>query len=254
MSKHLRPHIDTDGRRNSAAEVAWDSYCFELGGIFPDRLPDSESVTPFFQNLSRDYGCLGPIITMSYIEDLSMLWTEVHPALLEVKLKLLFAGSSLILPVQVTRWLEPFIDYGPDYDRATPLHSATITLMHHARELFIWREGVKESSDVFYNVGQQRECIPKPYSPSSQMCGPGMRYSKLMRVLCEHQSRELMKMQREMQSVMSSAVSRNFEPAANAAEVAALVVRAKQAMLWRVTGPSEAQMQDARAGAARDPA
>ena len=87
--KHLRPHIDTDGSRNSAAEVAWDSYCFELGGIFPDRLPDSESVTPFFQNLSRDYGCLGPIITTSYIEDLSMLWTEVHPALLEVKLKII---------------------------------------------------------------------------------------------------------------------------------------------------------------------
>ena len=75
-----------------------------------------------------------------------------------------------------------------------------------------------------------------------------------MRLLCEHQSMELMKMPREMQSIMSSAVSRNFEPAANAAEVAALVVRAKQAMLWRVTGPSEAQMQDARAGAARDPA
>ena len=53
-------------------------------------------------------------------------------------------------------------------------------------------------------------------------------------------------MQREMQSAMDSAVSRNFEPAANAAEVAAaLVVRAKQATLWRVTGPSEAQMQDA---------
>ena len=144
--KYLRPHIDADGSRNSVAEVAWDSYCFELGGIFSEQFPNWESSAPFFKNLSRDYDCLGPIITTSYIEDLSTLWTEVHPALLEVntKSKNNSPGSSLILPVQVTRWLEPFIDYGPDYARATPLHGATIALGRHARELFNRREGFKE--------------------------------------------------------------------------------------------------------------
>ena len=85
--KHLRPHIDTDVSRHSVAEAAWESYCFELGGIFSDQFPDSESSTPFFQILSRDYDCFGPITTSSYIEDLSTLWTEVHPALLEVNTK-----------------------------------------------------------------------------------------------------------------------------------------------------------------------
>ena len=82
--KHLRPHVDTDGRRNSVAEVAWESYCFELGSIFSEQFPEWELATPFFQNLSLEYDNLGPIITSSYIEDLSALWTEVHPALLEV--------------------------------------------------------------------------------------------------------------------------------------------------------------------------
>ena len=87
--KHLRPHIDTDGsldrNHSDIAKAAWESYCFELCGVFSELVPDWESATPFFQNLSRAYDRLGPIITSSYLEDMSSLWTEVHPALLEVK-------------------------------------------------------------------------------------------------------------------------------------------------------------------------
>ena len=54
-------------------------------------------------------------------------------------------------------------------------------------------------------------------------------------------------MQREMVSVMSSAVSRNFFDTASAAEVAALVDRAKKVTLWRVSDPHDARMQDALA-------
>jgi hypothetical protein len=79
--KNIRPHIDSDGSR----KAAWESYCFELGGIFSEQFPDWESSTSFFQNLSREYDRYGPMVTSSYIEDLSSLWTEVHPALLEVK-------------------------------------------------------------------------------------------------------------------------------------------------------------------------
>ena len=85
--KQLRPYIDTDGSRKSVAKVAWESYCLELGGIFSEQFPDWELATPFFQNLSLEYDNLGPIISSSYIEDLSALWTEVHPALLEVHTK-----------------------------------------------------------------------------------------------------------------------------------------------------------------------
>ena len=136
--KHLRLHIETDGSRNSVAKAAWESYCLELGRIFSERFPDWESAIPFFQNLSREYDCIGPMITSSYIEDLSTLWTEVHPALLEVRprrFSLCFV-VFIFSPVQVSRWLEPFIAYGPDYHCATPLHDATITLGRHARELF----------------------------------------------------------------------------------------------------------------------
>ena len=87
--KHLRPHIDTDGSldgsHNDIAKAAWESYCFELCDVFSEQVPDWESATPFFQNLSRAYDRLGPIITSSYLEDMSSLWIEVHPALLEVK-------------------------------------------------------------------------------------------------------------------------------------------------------------------------
>jgi hypothetical protein len=83
--RHLRPHRDSDGSRNGVAKAAWESYCFELGGVFSKHFPDWESAARFFRNLSREYDYHGPMITSSYIEDLSSLWTEVHPALLEVK-------------------------------------------------------------------------------------------------------------------------------------------------------------------------
>ncbi|KAH9029333.1 hypothetical protein EDB83DRAFT_2526189 [Lactarius deliciosus] len=212
--KHLRPHIDTDGSRNSATKVAWEMYCVELGGIFSEQLPDWESATSFFQNLSEEYGgYLNPIITSSYIEDLSALWTQVHPALLEV-----------------TRWLEPFIDYGPDYHRETPLYDATIALGRHARELSSRRGVVKES-------------------PGASL----MRDKNLIRLLREHRTGKLRTMQREMESVISSAVPRDFDPTPAAAdktpsaEIAALVDRAKQVTNWRVAEPCSAQLQDALA-------
>lgn len=43
----------------------------------------------------------------------------------------------------MTRWLEPFIDYGPDYIRNTPFYDATIVLGCRARELFS-RRGVSQ--------------------------------------------------------------------------------------------------------------
>jgi hypothetical protein len=82
--KNLRPHLDTDGSCNGVAKAAWESYCFELGSVFSEHFPDWEFATPFFRNLSQEYDCHGPMITISYIDDLSVLWTEVHPALLEV--------------------------------------------------------------------------------------------------------------------------------------------------------------------------
>jgi hypothetical protein len=104
--KYLRPQIYTDGSRSSVTKMAWEFYCLELGCIFSEQLPDWKSATPFFQNLSEEYGgCLSPIITSSYIEDLSALWKQVHPALLEVNIQtpldrfvalmLAYAGYSL---------------------------------------------------------------------------------------------------------------------------------------------------------------
>ncbi|KAI9456860.1 hypothetical protein BJY52DRAFT_1379845 [Lactarius psammicola] len=210
--QYLRPSIDTDGSCNSVTKVAWDLYWLNLGGIFSEQFPDWESAISFFQNLAEGYnGCLSPVITSSYIEDLSRLWAQVHPALLEV-----------------TRWLEPFIDYGPDYHRTTPLFDATIALGRHARELFTRRGYIRES------------CVTSV-----------IREKNLMQLLREHRSRELRKMQREMESVMRGAISRNFDPTAAAAEevpsaeVAALMIRAKQVTFWCTTEPRAAQMRDA---------
>jgi len=58
-----------------------------------------------------------------------------------------------------------------------------------------------------------------------------------MRLLYERRSVELRSMQREMESVMIGAVS-------CCVDTAALVERAKQVTLWRVTEPSSIQMQD----------
>ncbi|KAI9456856.1 hypothetical protein BJY52DRAFT_536375 [Lactarius psammicola] len=162
--KYLRPSIDTDGSCNIVTKIAWGLYCIELGGIFSEQFPDWESATSYFQYLAEGYnGCLSPVITSSYIEDLSGLWAQVHPALFEV-----------------TRWLEPFIDYEPDYDRATPLYDATIALGRHARELFSRRGGVRASQEASL-----------------------IRDKNLMQLLRDHQSGELLKMQCEMESVTS---------------------------------------------------
>ena len=86
--KHLRPHVHTDGNRSVITKIAWELYCLELGCIFSEQFPDKESATSFFRKLSEEYGgYLSPIITSSYIEDLSALWTDVHPALLEVNIQ-----------------------------------------------------------------------------------------------------------------------------------------------------------------------
>jgi hypothetical protein len=199
--KNIRPHIDSDGSR----KAAWESYCFELGGIFSEQFPDWESSTSFFQNLSREYDRYGPMVTSSYIEDLSSLWTEVHPALLEV-----------------TRWLEPFIDYGPDYHRTTPLYDATVALGRRARELFSEKGGISE-----------------PWLSSA------MRANNLMQLLCHHRSGDLKTMQREMESIMSRVDSRDVVDTSADTEVDALVDRAKKTTLWRVSDDSRgARVQD----------
>ncbi|KAI9456848.1 hypothetical protein BJY52DRAFT_1417004 [Lactarius psammicola] len=76
-----------------------------------------------------------------------------------------------------------------------------------------------------------------------------------MQLLREHQSGELKEMKRKMESVMSGAVSRNFDPATAAAEetpsaeVAALTDRAKRTTFRCIAEPRPAQMhwQDALA-------
>ena len=82
--KELHPHIQTDGDYDSVSSAAWKSYCLELAVIFSEHFPEWRSVR-FFRDLSESYrGCYNPVITTSYIEDLTILWTKVHPALLEV--------------------------------------------------------------------------------------------------------------------------------------------------------------------------
>jgi hypothetical protein len=81
--KELHPHIETDGDYNTGASVAWKSYCLEVAVIFSERFPKWQSAR-YFRDLSNSYkGCFNPMITTSYIEDLTVLWTKVHPALLE---------------------------------------------------------------------------------------------------------------------------------------------------------------------------
>jgi hypothetical protein len=56
----------------------------------------------------------------------------------------------------VTRWFEPFIDYGPDSDRFTPLYDATIALGRRAREL-LSRSGTKEPE-----ASWRADCVSRP--------------------------------------------------------------------------------------------
>jgi len=107
------------------------------------------------------------VITASYIEDLVKRWTGVRLALLEV-----------------TRWFEPFIDYGPVCNCPAPPYDATIVLGRRAREL-LSREGVNEPE-----VSQRADC--------------------LLQYLRELRFDQLMKMQMEMARVMDN-VSRDFD-------------------------------------------
>lgn len=43
----------------------------------------------------------------------------------------------------MARWIEPFINYGPDCNRATPFYDAALALGRRAREL-LSPEGVQE--------------------------------------------------------------------------------------------------------------
>ena len=56
------------------------------------------------------------------------------------------------------RWFEPFIDYGPDCDRATTLYDATLVLGHRAREL-LSREGVREPEGLLASRLCERVCL-----------------------------------------------------------------------------------------------
>jgi hypothetical protein len=226
--RELRPHIYTDGNYNSGARVAWKAYCFELVQIFSERFSSWPSVG-HLRDLSESYtGCFNPVITTSYIDDLVTLWTPVHPALLEV-----------------TRWFEPFVDYGPDHNSATPLHDATIALRHRACEL-LSRGGAKE-----LEADWGADC--------------------LLQFLREHRP-ELAGMQLEMERVMKN-VSRDFDAAdanggdddhhspsdsgsdlssavAAAAEEAALVKRAKRATgCWQVMTTTDSPPNQAAADA-----
>jgi hypothetical protein len=141
-----RLYIQTDGSHNASASAAWKSYCFELAQIFSEQFSSSRSVG-YFRELSESYtGCFNPVITTSYIEDLVKQWTTVRHALLEAN-ENEFIDTVMIVDfgflLQVTRWFEPFIDYGPDCNRSAPFYDATIVLGHRAREL-LSREGVKE--------------------------------------------------------------------------------------------------------------
>lgn len=90
--KDLRLYIRSDGSHNDSAYAAWKSYCFDLAQIFSERFSSWRSVG-YFRELSESYtGCLNPVITTSYIEDLVKQWTAVRLALLEVN-----EMSSLIL-------------------------------------------------------------------------------------------------------------------------------------------------------------
>lgn len=81
--KALHLHIHTDGDYSTSGTSAWKSYCLELAVIFSEYFPNWQSAR-YFRDLSESYcGYFNPVITASYIEDLVMLWTEVHPALLE---------------------------------------------------------------------------------------------------------------------------------------------------------------------------
>jgi hypothetical protein len=152
--KDLRLYIQADGSPNSGA--AWKSYCFELAQIFSQRFSSWRSVG-YFRELSESYtGCFNPVITASYIEDLVKQWTAVRLALLEANENefidtIMMVDMGFLL--QVTRWFEPFVDYGPDCNRSAPFYDATFVLGRRTREL-LSRKGVKEPE-----VSRRVDCV-----------------------------------------------------------------------------------------------
>lgn len=113
--------------------------------------------------------------------------------------------------MQLTRWLESTIDYGPNYHRATRLYDSSLACARVLQSTGRYQR----TSDDFNHACQQSKRIPNPNAPTINAISKA--------VLCDHRSGELRNMQREMESVTSSAVSRNFFDIASAAEVAALV-------------------------------
>jgi hypothetical protein len=162
--KHLRPHIYSDGSGNSVAKAAWESYCLELSDVFSEQFVDWESETPFFQNLSREYDSLGPMITSSYIEDLSSLWTEVHPALLEVN-----AQSYSVFAGLLTLACAGYPMARTVHRLWTRLSSRDATVRRYdrtraSRTRAVQLEAVQRPSDVLKHVCQQRKHSPTPTS------------------------------------------------------------------------------------------
>lgn len=154
--KDLRLYIQTDGNHNAGASAAWKSYCFELAQIFSERFSSWKSVG-YFRELSESYThCFKPVITASYIEDSVKQWTAVRHALLEANENESIDAVMMVdvgFLLQVARWFEPFIDYGPDCNRSAPFYDATIVLERRAREL-LSRKGVKEPE-----VSRRANCV-----------------------------------------------------------------------------------------------
>jgi hypothetical protein len=152
--KDLRLYIQAEGSTNASA--AWKSYCFELAQIFSERFSSWRSVGYFRELSEGDTGCFNPVITASYIEDLVKQWTAVRLALLEANKNELIDTVMIVdmgFLLKVTRWFEPFIDYGPDCNRSAPFCDATIVLGRRAREL-LSRKGVKEPE-----ISRRADCV-----------------------------------------------------------------------------------------------
>ena len=110
----------------------------------------------------------------------------------------------------MTRWLEPFIDYGPDYNRATPLYDATIAPKCRARELLTLR-GAKEPAASWRADSVSRILVPLLLLTHWHlMTRHEPWYFQLLQLLRENRSGDLAKMQLEMERVMKD-VSRDFD-------------------------------------------
>ena len=110
----------------------------------------------------------------------------------------------------MTRWLEPFIDYGPDYNRAIPLYDATIALKCRARELLTLR-GAKEPAASWRADSVSRILVPLLLLTHWHlMTRHEPWYIQLLQLLRENRSGDLAKMQLEMERVMKD-VSRDFD-------------------------------------------